>query len=365
MLTIQEIERMPIVFIIGKGRSGTSLLQTIFDASPEAITANESPLILHLKQKYFHVTEWTSEKIEEFIIDLYKDKKFALLWKIDADIVRERLKQYHGNDLTFAILCKLIYLCISSPFPKSNISLIVDKNPNYSFFINELLEVFPDAKFIHLIRDYRDNVISSRKAFKIKDVSILAQRWKRQNKYINKQKKRNPAIFYTLYYEKLVTDPEVYVSEVCTYTGIPFHASMLSFHKTTTKIYNKEAPVNTIMANLVQSIHTNLLNPINTKQINKWKKELTPSEIELIDYITGNYARQHGYVPTTHTMKLYFILYSIKSNLKFWLNFSIYKIYFRVPLRLRDALRSLSRKLYLKYGYTNRYNKIDAMYQND
>ena len=41
-----------------------------------------------------------------------------------------------------------------------NINLIGDKNPSYSLFGNSLIESFPEAKFIWLIRDYRAQVNS-------------------------------------------------------------------------------------------------------------------------------------------------------------------------------------------------------------
>lgn len=62
MLTINEIEKLPMVFIIGRGRSGTTLLQTIMDAHPTIITANESPFIINLKQKYSKINQWSAEK---------------------------------------------------------------------------------------------------------------------------------------------------------------------------------------------------------------------------------------------------------------------------------------------------------------
>lgn len=363
MLTINEIEKLPIVFIIGRGRSGTTLLQTIMDAHPSIITANESPFIINLKQKYSKVNQWSSEKIDEFIIDLYKDKQFAFLWNIDQTILRSKINLYDITQLNFSTLCKLVYLTIPSPFPKNKISLIVDKNPIYSFYIEELIELFPNAKFIHLVRDYRDNIISSRKAFKTKDVALLAQRWKRQNMFIDFHKKNNAALFLTLQYEKLVTDPEKHVSEVCSFINITFNPNMLDFHKTTTKIYNDASSKNDLMTNIVKNIHLNLLNPVNCGQVDKWKEELTNSEIEIIDYIAGGYAKKYDYMSTTKVKGLSYYMTAIKSHLKYSTDYYINKIYYRIPMTIRDLSRTISQLLYDKFGYINKHNKLGALYR--
>ncbi len=362
-LTINDIHKLSIVFIVGRGRSGTSLLQTIFDTNPSVKTANESSFILHLKQKYTRVKIWNDNILNEFILDLYKDTKFAYLWGINPDDIKKNISLYALSDLSFPILCKIVYLTISSPFPKEKTTLIVDKNPIYSLFINDLIAVFPDAKFIHLIRDYRDNIISSRKAFKIKDIALLAQRWKRNNTYIEKIKKVYNSKFYSLKYEDLVNSPNTYISEICDFTGIIFQKEMLDFHKTTNKIYTNKSNEYSVMNDLVKNIHLNLLNPINTNQINQWNKELSISEIEIIDYITSNFATQYSYIGTTNKFKVSYIIISIKSCLKYYIDFFVYKCYYMLPFSIRDFLKKLSLKLFKKFGYFNNYNKIELEYQ--
>jgi hypothetical protein len=354
MLTIKEINEIPIVFIIGKGRSGTSLMQTILNAHLNVITINESPLIIHLKKKYFKVKKWDSSKIDEFIADLYCDMKFAFLWGIDAESLKEILKSYSTDELNFNILCKIIYLSVKSPFLKEKIILIVDKNPNYSFFIEDLMEIFPDAKFIHAVRDYRDNVVSSRKAFKIKDISRLAQRWKRQNMYIDRFKQNSPQLFFTLKYEKLAVTPEEYLSEICSFINISFNPEMLNFSEVTKKIYSKDSSTNNVMTSIVQDIHLNLLNPINVSQIEKWKKELSNSDLEIIDHIAGDYASKYGYYRTTKKIRPHFFILSFRSYMKYLFDFFIIKTLYTLPMNFRVFLS----KQYLKINKNSYVKKV-------
>lgn len=362
MLSIREIEELPIVFIIGRGRSGTSLLQTIFDANPGVKTANESPFIIHLKQAYFKVSDWTPKKTDAFITDLYKDKKFAFLWAIDPEDLKKRILSYNLKELTFPILCKLVYLSVSSPFSKDKTRLLVDKNPLYSQFIQDLKEVFPDAKFIHLIRDYRDNANSERKAFKIKNVIVLAHRWKRYNKVIDQQK--DAQHFYTIRYEDLVTYPDKFLQEICDFLKIPYLKSMSQFYDTTRNAYTDENYKNGIMAGLVQDIHVNLLQPINTAQIGKWKTELSAYEIEVIEYITGDFARRYNYLPSVEHPKRRFFLVSVKNYVRDRFSNMVFKVYYKLPFSIRDAMRALSDGLFDTFGYSNIYNEVSVRHRN-
>jgi hypothetical protein len=119
------------------------------------------------------------------------------------------------------------------------------------------------------------------------------------------------------------------------------------------------------MTGIVQKIHLNLLNPVNSNQVNKWKNELSIDEIEMIDYITGAYAKKYGYHPTTHVKKSHFILSSIKSYFMYCISFLVYKIYYFSPMKLRDLSRAFSLKLYKTFGYLNKYNKVGILYQKD
>lgn len=362
MLAISEIEKLPIVFIIGRGRSGTSLLQTIFDANPGVKTANESPFIIHLKQKYLHIKKWDVKKTDEFITDLYKDKKFDFLWAIDPSDLRKHIHQYDFGKFTFPILCKLVYLSITSAFEKHKTDLIVDKNPLYSSFVPELMEVFPEAKFIHIVRDYRDNINSSRKAFKVKNIFVLAQRWKRYNKMIEACKAKKPEQFFTIRYEDLVTMPEKIIPEICNFLSLSFNEKMYRFYNTTRTAFTDENYKNGIMAELVQQFHKNLLNPISTSQIDKWKKELSAREIEVIEYITGNYAKKYGYFPSVEKPKSYPILF-LKNFLQDRFSYLVYKLYYKLPISVRDMLRRISDTLFDKTGYSNAYNEVSVRYR--
>lgn len=61
---------------------------------------------------------------------------------------------------------------------KSHASLVVDKSPEHCFAIPYVREVFPEAKWIHILRDGRDVILSINKKWKIR------QNWVEKKDYL-------------------------------------------------------------------------------------------------------------------------------------------------------------------------------------
>ena len=347
-MTIDQINNIPFVFVVGRGRSGTTLLQNIIDANSHAVLARESKIIIHLKQKYSYIKSFTPKIIDELITDLYKDRFFELFWKVDAKKLAADLKSYPSEKLSFSIVCKIIYLHYTSFFEKDEILLIGDKNPAYSVFIPELLEVFPDAKFIHIIRDYRDNVVSNSKAFGEKSLGYLAYGWLIFNQKIDEIKHQRPNKFYTLRYEDLVETPEKITKEICQFLGLTFQENMITIDKSIKKL-----PIN------LPKNHRNLLQPINTSQVGKFEQSIPVNKLELIDYICGEYAEKYNYIKTTHVNQPFFLVKLFWYKFRFTQFHTIIKTYYLMPFIVRNSIRSVSYFLYKIFNFSTKYNKVE------
>jgi len=357
MMSDEEIEKIPFVFIVGRGRSGTTLLQNILDANKNIIIPLESRLIIHLKQKYFKIKTWTPAIIDELIVDLYKDDKFNNSWNVDKSNLTTKIKAYPIEKLSFSIICRLIYLSYPSPFKKEKITIIGDKNPIFSIFIPDLLEVFPDAKFIHLIRDYRDNTVSNRESFVRKSIATVGNGWLAFNLFIEKTKASLPNRFYTLKYEDLVSLPELKAKELCSFLNVEYNAEMLNFHQKIKKLNDE------FHFEAINSIHANLVKPINTEQINKWEGKLTPDEVVLLDFICRDYVKKYGYTPTTTESSFTLFLKSLMGKLNYKKDFLVIKTYYKSPFVIRDFTRFISQKLYKWFRFSHYYNHADFRFR--
>jgi hypothetical protein len=283
-----QIDNIPFFFIVGRARSGTTLLRCLLDAHPEINIPLECAFIIRLYPKYGKITNWTEQQIISFYKDLTQYPKFHF-WVVDNEKLKADLLHCEGN-YSYSHLCKIVYLNFKSFFPKNEIKLLGDKNPSYSFNTKKLLQLFPDARFIHITRDYRDNVISIINAkFESPVYSSLAYRWKYCNKQVLKQKKLTPERFYTIRYEDLVADHEHYLKDICKFLDIDFSPEMLNYHA------NLDKMLATYPQELINLHHKSLLNPINADKIYAWKHILTDKQIKICDTVVGSFAEENRY----------------------------------------------------------------------
>ncbi|OBB88472.1 hypothetical protein A5760_23795 [Mycobacterium colombiense] len=111
---------------------------------------------------------------------------------------------------------------------------VVLKNPNHSFRIKVLLDIFPEAKFIHIIRDpyvvYPSSIhlVKSlsrvhslqRPTFEGLDERVLATYVDLYRKVDEGRELVGPARFYELRYEDLVADPEGQLCRLYEHLGL-------------------------------------------------------------------------------------------------------------------------------------------------
>ncbi len=229
--SLPDLDELPLFFIVGRGRSGSTLLRSLFDAHPRVRIPLESRFVQFLYYKYPVNRKWTQETAIRAIRDLEHGFEPP---RIQRDQL-EREIENQDPDLTFERVCKLIYLNTHSEFLKEEISAIGDKNPRYTFFIPQLLRLFPRAKFIHLVRDYRDNVVSIQRAGKLIKESgntyYSMGRWSLYNRFVLKYQKRYPERFRRVHFEELIRDPESVMKKLCVFLGLDYKPEILNYHE--------------------------------------------------------------------------------------------------------------------------------------
>ena len=93
LYSLSEIRNIPILFIVGKGRSGTTLLSTILDSHPKVASATESRFLLILWQKYKRMKKWNAAKAEVFFEDVLVDLRIKNLWEFEEDFMEDRSRR--------------------------------------------------------------------------------------------------------------------------------------------------------------------------------------------------------------------------------------------------------------------------------
>lgn len=285
---IKKISAIPMNFVLGKERSGTTLLQLMLNAHSHIIAPPESRCIMLLFYRYGKTKEWTEKVITGFCNDLYKEGLFRNFWGIEKKELQSALTT-SKDLLSFPLICKLIFR-LSSP-KKDSVQLFFDKNPLYYYFLPELNNLFPDAKYIHLVRDYRANLVSHRRVFTVKRGTDIAYRWMKVNMLIEEAKKKRPEKFLTIKYESLVSDAAIKMEEVCRFLNLPFEPVMVENHQS-----GMYAKFNSNTQQGFRKVHEKVFQPINASLINAWQGNIPEKELVKVEKVAGNFAEaMYGY----------------------------------------------------------------------
>jgi hypothetical protein len=299
---------VPFFFILGRPRSGTTLLKMLFDAHPNVKIPPELPIFLPLYQKFKHIKTWDKEQILAFIDHVFQPGVFKNRiqenLKIDRALFTEDLLKLENTCTIQDLLIKLNEHSFSI-FPKQEILLVGDKNPVYSVYMKRLINIFPKAWFICIIRDYRDNYVSLKNLQEVileaPVLTLQIARWVYVTKLFLACQNRFPDRFYLIRYEDLVTKPQESFRELCAFLSIPYAPEVFDFYR------KKEELIKTFPTPVMEKIHQSLMDPVNTGRMDLWKNQLTDLEVKIADQIAGRTADLMGY--SRKTKRFSFVVY--------------------------------------------------------
>jgi hypothetical protein len=337
---LQNTKDILLFFIIGRPRSGTTLLRTLLDAHPNVIVPTECPFILQLARRYKKINCPDKKTIDKIITDLQKVWLFQNT-KIDVELLRNNLYNFTGK-LDYITLCKIIILHYPEIFPKNKIILVGDKNPSYSFRFKRLYKLFKnECKYIQIIRDPRDQFISLKRInCELPLISTAAKHWVYTDTTFNKIAKKNEANFMTIKYEDLVREPNDKLKNTNDFLGIPFDNNVLNFHEKKNE-YRKQ-----FSEEALNNIHKSLLNPINPDKIDLWKTLLSEKEKDIAEIITYKRLRIHGYESTLIRKPIYRYLQALPGILIHYFSTILVWVSYFLPY---NVFTKLSKKSFLGY----------------
>ena len=293
----RNISLLPQAFILGKGRSGTTLLQMMLHAHPHVTAPLEARFILALRTRYENVTDWNRELCARFVKDLKVDTHLFQFWKLDYDALQQRLEAISPT-LSFARACQQVMLHFA-PQKHAQTRQLVYKSPIHSLFAEEIADVFPQARFIHMVREPRANVHSHRQAFGTKKANIIAHKWVHDNEQVLAFLKKRRAPSHILRYEDLVQNPEAEMRRLCHFLSIDFHADMLMHHQKLASLrdHNQEY--------FAKDIHASVNKAVTANKNLQWQTGLSADEAKQVERITSKLASQFGYnFPDHKDMKM-------------------------------------------------------------
>jgi hypothetical protein len=330
----KELDDLPLFFIVGRGRSGSTLLRSLFDAHSGVMIPLESRFVQFLYYNYPADKKWSVETALRAVDEL--EQGFEPL-----HINRLQLQQQiesNATDLSFERVCKLIYLNTQSEFKKEGISILGDKNPRYTFFIPQLLKLFPGAKFIHLLRDYRDNIVSVQRAGKLIQESgntyYSMGRWLLYNRFAFKYQEKYPDQFTRVHFEDLIRDPETVMKQLCSFLDLDYQPEVLQYYKGMDRYFSDGG---------FNALHQSLQTPFDLSKIGEWESELPRRKAIRCEVLGGGFPGTIGYppefsvnLPRRICIKLVFYPLMLLGQIRFFLKILFYR--WRLVMRMAYGL---------------------------
>lgn len=338
-------------FIIGMGRSGTTILARILNAHPSVHCLPEANFLMFFLNDFKHLQSVSEAQINIIFkeIEIFSLSHPLAGWQFDLEEARKRIINLsRGKELSFEELCKYIYSEFKVPgYDKSNSAILIDKNPPYTILVDKIGAQFPASRFIWIIRDYRANVLSWKQHsyLKTSDVAENAIRWKAFNKFAYKYYLANKDRVMLLRYEDLVGDSENSIKKIFSFLNLDLAMPVAemngpSFETLTVPEQHKE---------YFKKKYSDLNRPLNDQRVDSWKNGLSAGEIEICDAICASFANKFNYRAQL----------KIPGYRKIWLKLKYSKLVLKVQLQIKnDQLlfyKSYEKKMEL---LTERHSKL-------
>jgi len=270
------------LFLIGMPRSGTKLLRDLLNRSPwVGIPASETEF---LPWWIAHWERWGDlsdrRAFSKFYHEVVSLPYFVYMHEESTGILPEA--DWYAGCRAFTpegVFEALVRHDARAPVGSDRIW--GDKSPSYISHMRLLKIRFPEARFIHIVRDVRDHVISMQKAWS-KHPIRATQRWVDGVSAALRDAEAIPGAVLRIRYEDLLSTPEPVIRLCCEHLAIPFDPIMLDPGRVT--------------ENLGDAVG---LQGLKRDNAGKWRKSMDPALRARVEAIAGPLLRELGY-PVEH-----------------------------------------------------------------
>ena len=307
-------ERLPgepeAIFVVGVPRSGTTMMRALLDTSDRVAIARENHYMGHVfgrrgARHFFRKagTDLTNDDTIRKIVEMIYSGEYERMagwrppsphwyWLID-NIDRETLEQrLLAAERTERGMFRAF---ISAYADKKGKPIWGEKTPTHLNFTDELLEWFPDARVLHMLRDPRAIYVSDRYRRQNRDrwpytwmdkVPLLLEgyllvltvvTWRSALRLHAGLKERHPDTYRMFRFEDVVTDPDRWLPEIFDFLDVAIPADATSFGLA------------------AQHGMRSSDEGIDPKAASRWRERIHPVAKRFIELGLGRSMRKNGY----------------------------------------------------------------------
>jgi len=265
------------LILLGVSRSGTTLLRVILDRSPGIAIPDESFFVPLLARRHGRTID-----AERFLDDVARIPTIRD-WGVSIADVAARVRS--GMPIGDAIA--EIYEAYAAAVGKPRWG---DKTPMYMRHLALLEDLFPDAQYVHLIRDGRDAALSflqmpegtfTRTWAHPRTPAEFACLWRKEVGDARALGRRVGATrYHEVRYEELVAEPEAAIRGICEFAAIPFGAAMLDY---------------TGAVDVSAKPHQQRLLTPPTSGVRSWREDMSAGDAAAFESVAGDLLSELGY----------------------------------------------------------------------
>lgn len=267
----------PPLIVLGVRRSGTTLLRVMLDRSPNIAIPDESYFIPQLAHRHHGTVD------PDAFLDDVRRLRTLVDWGVPVEAVAERMRP----GMTTGQAIGAIFSTYAALRGKSRWG---DKTPLYMQYLPLLERTFPDALFVHLVRDGRDAALSFLSVppgimtegwGHPHDAAGFARLWRAEVAAARRLGRRvGPNRYLELRYEDLVRDAAGELCRVCTFAGLPYDEGMLDFVG---------------RSDSARKVHQQRLNQPLTPGVRDWRTEMASADAKAFEEAAGDALASYGY----------------------------------------------------------------------
>jgi hypothetical protein len=272
------MSRPPFPFVVGSGRSGTTLLRVMLDAHPGLAVAPEA--FFPLEPRAVWERPDGSLDAGRAAAGLAGQSWFAD-WELPPGAFASAVAD--GSPSEYADVIRCLFETYARAQGKSRFG---SKTPQHVLSIGRLAAMFPEARFVHLVRDGRDVAASFMDVhFGPSDLASAAQLWRHRVRRGRAAGANLQGRYLECRYEELIADPEDQLRAICAFLELDYDDAMLRYHE------RDPAEVAGVGD---RYYHRHVAEP-PTQRLRDWRTAMSRSDVLLFESIAGDQLDAFGY----------------------------------------------------------------------
>ena len=286
-----------IIFISGASRSGTTMMCHVMDQHSQIHDINELHVFGDLiTAESLNQALTRSEQSDLAKAILQRDEHG--IWAGDSALTNSALLQtvlerLDGEVVTAADVFEQAMYAVGESKGKA---VVAEQTPRNIFFAELILKAYPNAYFVHMVRDPRAVLASQKSKWRLKFLGgdsipkiemirmwinyhpiTLSKLWSKANSRAITHESHER--FNIIKFEKLLENPEFTLRNLCESMGIDFQAKMLDIEHIGSSHQHNKSPAS----------------GISNATVDSWKKNLTDAEQLVSEKLCAKTMSHYGY----------------------------------------------------------------------